>query len=388
MTHEITRPYVEQARAWRRHLHQYPELSFEEVETSQFIHDEMAKLKNVTRIERLTKTSLVVVFASGKPGPRIGLRADIDGLPVTEDRDDLPFASKVDGKMHACGHDAHSAILMASCRYLDDHFDQLEGEVHAIFQHAEEVPPGGAREMVATGYFDAFDFIYGQHLMSFIPVGKIDLADGTRSANSDVYSIKIVGKGGHAAMPSTAIDPVVIGAQFVTNLQSIVARQCDPQDTMVISNTIFHAGTADNIIPHSVTLRGSVRTFRQHTRDLAKNGLEKLLRGLCEANGATYEYDYRYGYDAVQNDPEKTAIVRDMAEKRYGERVISEPPMTGGEDFSAFSRHVPSTFGLIGAKNSDKGFDYPHHHPKFGIDEDSLEMGIQMMVDVALNNQL
>ncbi|WP_036796626.1 M20 metallopeptidase family protein [Leisingera caerulea] len=387
MTHEIARAYVEQAVAWRRYLHQYPELSFEEVETSRYILGEMTKLKHVTRIEKLTETSLVVVFDSGKPGPKIGLRADIDGLPVTEDRDDLPFASKVEGKMHACGHDGHSAILMAACQYLDDHFDELEGEVHAIFQHAEELPPGGAREMVATGYFDDFDFIYGQHLMSFVPLGKIDIKAGPGTANSDIYSIKIIGKGGHAAMPEETIDPVVIGAQFVTNLQSIVARQCNPLDAMVISNTVFHAGTADNVIPHSVTLRGSVRTHTKQARNLADSGLEKLLKGLCEANGASYEYEFQYGYDAVQNDPEKTAIVRDLARKRYGEHVISEKPMMGGEDFSAFSLRVPSTFGMIGAKNPEKGFDYPHHHPKFGIDEDSFEMGIQMMVDVALNSR-
>lgn len=375
--------YIDQAITWRRHLHQHPELSFEEVQTSQFIVDEMSKLRHA-RIERLTPTSVVVVFDTGRPGTKIGLRADIDALPIQEERDELPFRSSTPGKMHACGHDGHTAILMAACQYIDDHFEQYTGQIHAIFQHAEEILPGGARDMVATGYFDDFDFIYGQHLVSMLPTGTIDIKAGPATANTDAYNIIIHGKGGHAAMPQYSIDPVVIGAQFVTLLQSVVSRRFSPYDRVVISNTIFQAGSAQNIIPDSAKLTGSVRTTTPEHRERARSAIESLLKGLCESSGAEYELDYEIGYDAVHNDPAMTAIVDDIARARYGNNVVSHPPMMAGEDFSAFARRVPSTYAFIGAANAD--FHYPHHHPKFGLDESSFGIGLQMMLDVAASS--
>lgn len=375
--------YLDQAIIWRRHLHQHPEVSFEEVQTSQFIVDEMSRLRHA-RIERLTPTSVVVVFATGRPGTRIGLRADIDALPVQEERPELEFSSKVPGAMHACGHDGHTAILMAACQYIDDHIEQFSGEIHAIFQHAEEILPGGAREMVATGYFDNFDFIYGQHLVSTLPTGTVDIKAGPATANTDAYNLVIHGKGGHAAMPDLSIDPVVIGAQFVTLLQGVVARRFSPHDRVVISNTIFQAGTAQNIIPDSARLTGSVRTTTPVQRDRARQAIEDLLKGLCEANGAHYHFDYEVGYDAVHNDPTVTAIVRELAQARFGDQVVSLPPMMAGEDFSAFARRVPACYTFIGAANAD--FNHPHHHPKFGLDEASFATGLQMMIDVAQNS--
>ncbi|MDO4642318.1 MAG: amidohydrolase [Cardiobacteriaceae bacterium] len=375
--------YLDQLVRWRRYLHQRPELSFHEVETSRFIAEEMAKLKH-THIERLTPTSVVVVFKTDKPGAKIGLRADIDALPVQEERDELPFKSQVDGKMHACGHDGHTAILMTACQYFDEHFDELSGEIHAIFQHAEELPPGGAREMVATGYFDDFDFIYGQHLMSTSETGILDIKDGSVSANSDSYNLSIHGKGGHAAMPDQTIDPVLIGAQFVTLLQGIVARRISPLDAVVISNTVFHAGTIHNVIPDSVELKGTVRTTSEVNRQFARENIERLAKSLCEAAGASYIFDYQIGYSGVWNDPEKTATVRELARQRYGDKVISLPPMMGAEDFSAFSQRVPATYAIVGSGSN--GFNFPHHHPKFGLDEDSFAIGLQMMLDVGLNS--
>ena len=375
--------YIDQAIAWRRHLHQHPELSFEEFQTSQYIVDEMTRLRHA-RIQRLTPTSVVVIFATGRPGTKIGLRADIDALPIQEERDELPFRSSVAGKMHACGHDGHTAILMATCQYIDDHIDQFSGEIHAIFQHAEEILPGGAREMVATGHFDDFDFIYGQHLVSTLPTGTIDIKAGPATANTDAYNLVIQGKGGHAAMPDLSIDPVVIAAQFVTLLQGVVSRRFSPHDRVVISNTMFHAGTAQNIIPDTASLTGSVRTTTPAQRERARDAIEGLLRGLCEASGARYQFDYETGYDAVHNDPAMTAIVDELARSRYGSQVVSLPPMMAGEDFSAFSRRVPATYAFIGAANDD--FNHPHHHPRFGLDETSFGIGLQMMIDVARNS--
>lgn len=381
--------YLDQAIAWRRELHRHPELSFEETATVAYIARELAVLRHAG-FERLTPTSLVVVFKTGRPGARIGLRADIDALPVQEDRPDLDFVSQVPGKMHACGHDAHAAVLMAACRWFDDHFEQLDGEIHAIFQHAEELPPGGAREMVATGYFDDFDFIYGQHLMSTLPTGQIDLKDGPCSANSDVYDIVLYGKGGHASMPEASVDPVVAAAQFVSGIQTLVSRRVPPRTPAVVSNTVLLAGTpaALNVIPHSARLGGSVRTTDEATRALVRAGLEDHLKAVCAAHpGLRYEFDFRIGYDAVFNDPAQTAIVRELARARWGDAVSSQPAMLGGEDFSAFSARVPSTYAIIGAGNKDKGFDYPHHHPKFGLDEDSFGIALQMMLAVGCNGR-
>ena len=377
--------YLEQLVVWRRYLHQHPELSFEEVETSRYIVEEMGKLANVSRIERLTPTSVVVVFDTRKPGAKLGLRADIDALPIQEERDDLPFKSQVPGKMHACGHDGHTAVLMATCLYINDHLDEFSGEIHAIFQHAEEKLPGGAQEMVATGYFDDFDFIYGHHLFSTSETGIVDIKDGPASANTDVYTLTIYGKGGHAAIPEQTVDPILIGAQFVTLLQGIVARKVSPHDSVVISNTMFHAGTAQNIIPDSVSLTGSVRTTSVENRELARRNIEALLKGLCDANGATYHFDYEVGYNAIWNDPAKTAIVREIAQARYGDKVVSLPAMMGGEDFSAFAERATGTYAYIGSANAD--FCYPHHHPKFGLDENCFPIGLQMMIDVAKNGR-
>lgn len=376
--------YLQKLVEWRRYLHQHPELSFEEVQTSRFIAEEMGKLKNVSAIERLTPTSVVVVFKTGRPGAKIGLRADIDALPIQEERDELPFKSQNDGVMHACGHDGHTAILMAACLYIDDHIESFDGEIHAIFQHAEEKLPGGAQEMVATGYFNDFDFIYGQHLFSTSETGIVDIKDGAASANTDAYHLTIHGKGGHAAMPDQSIDPVVIAAQFITLLQSIVARRVSPHDSMVISNTMIHAGTAQNIIPDDARLTGSVRTTSEAHRQFAKNAIENLAKSLCEAAGATYTLDYEIGYSVTWNDPEKTAIVRELARKRYGDKVISLPGMMGGEDFSAFAQCAPATYAIIGS--GSKGNDFPHHHPRFGLDEDCFAIGLQMMIDVAENS--
>ena len=380
--------YIDQAIAWRRHLHRFPELSFEENATVAYIERELASLRHA-RFTRLTATSLVAAFKTGRPGARIGLRADIDALAVHEDRPDLDFASQVPGKMHACGHDGHTGVLMAACRWIDDHFDELEGEIHAIFQHAEELPPGGAREMVATGYFDGFDFIYGHHLMSSLPTGQIDIKDGPASANSDLYSIELQGKGGHASMPEASVDPVVAAAQFVAGIQAIVSRRVAPRVPAVVSNTVFLAGSeaAFNVIPHTARLGGSVRTTDDATRELVRTALEDHLKALCLAHpGLSYTYDYTVGYDAVYNDPAKTAVVRELARARWGDAVISLPAMLGGEDFSAFSRHVPASYAIIGAGNASKGFDYPHHHPKFGLDEDSFGMALQMYIDVVIHS--
>lgn len=368
----------------RRWLHRHPELSFQEFETSQYIYDQMTQLEGV-EVTRPTKTSVLVKIVGAKPGKKIGLRADIDALPIQEERPDLAFQSEVPNVMHACGHDGHTAILLAAMKFLSQHRDELSGEIYGIFQHAEELPPGGAREMVATGLFDDFDFFYGHHLFSTIPLGQIDIKAGPNTSNSDLYEIKIQGRGGHAAQPENSIDPVLIATTIVQQFQTIVSRISSPFDPIVISNTVIQAGNpaALNIIPDSAYLAGSVRSLTEASRQLIEKHMNRIIEGICAAYDVTYTFDYQRGYDSVLNDEATTATVREIAEGLFPDKITSLEASLGGEDFSAFSRVAPSTYIWIGAGNPDKGFDYPHHHPKFGIDEESFLIGLKMFVAVA-----
>lgn len=375
--------YQDRIIAYRRHLHAHPEVSFKEYETAAFIREQLYNMANCKVIE-LTETSTVAVFNEGK-GKKIGLRADIDALPVKEQRTELEFVSENDGVMHACGHDGHTAVLLGAAHFFNDYPEVIPNEVHCIFQHAEELIPGGAREMVATGYFDDFDFIYGHHLWTPLELGYIDIKEGPASANSDLYHLTIKGKGGHSSQPNQAIDPLVLGAQFVNNLQTIVSRNVDPFEPVVVSNTVFQAGEfgAENVIADQVELGGTVRTTNEDNRQLVIHQMERLLKATCESAGASYDFDYTVGYDMVYNDPEKTRFVKQLAETYFPGKVVSEQPMMGGEDFSAFSNIVPSTYAFIGAGTKEGEYDRPHHHPRFALNEAAFEMAFDMFVEVA-----
>lgn len=377
--------YTDQLITWRRHLHQHPELSFEEHGTVAYIEAELRARLQHASYEKLTPTSLVVVFDTGRPGPKLGLRADIDALGLQEDRPDLDFASVVPGKMHGCGHDAHTAVVMSACAWIDDNLDTLTGQIHAVFQHAEETPPGGAKEMVATGYFEGFDFFYGFHFWATVPTGQIDIKDGPASANSDLFQITVKGKGGHASMPESTVDAVVAATQLVGQLQTIVSRRSAARTPAVVSTTYLQAGRPEalNVIPASARLGGSVRTTDDETRELVRRSMGEMLAGLEAANpGLTTELDYLVGYDAVLNDPERTALVRGLAAPLFDE-VIAEPAMLGGEDFAAFSRVAPATYVFIGASNEQ--FNSPHHSPTFGLDETAFAPALALAVEIVKN---
>ncbi len=375
--------YLQLARQWRRHLHQNPELSFQEFATSDYISHAMGQL-NHGEILRPTPTGLIVAFRTGRPGPRIGLRADIDALPIQEQRPDLDFQSSRPGVMHACGHDGHSAVLMAACAYLNDHFDRLSGEIYAIFQAAEEVPPGGAAQLIASGALAGLDFIYGQHFMSHLPSGQIAIGGGPVTANADIYQLTIKGKGGHAAMPQQTIDPLLLGAQFVTLLQSLAARH--PQEPLVISNTVFHGGQVQNVIADEVFLMGSVRSVSEEGRNFVRRQLEQLIAGLCAGAGAGYDFNYQLGYDRCWNEPSRAATLRALATEKFpAEQLISSPPLLVAEDFSAYNKVCPCCFALVGSGNDANGA--PHHHPCFGLDEASFAPALELLLLVALNGE-
>jgi amidohydrolase len=240
--------------------------------------------------------------------------------------------------------------------------------------------------MVATGLFNDFDFIYGHHLFSTMPLGMIDIKPGPNTGNSDLYELTIFGKGGHAAFPHTSVDPIIIGSQILGKIQTIISRKMDPMHAGVISNTVFQAGARNalNVIPDTAFLGGSVRTNDKGDRLMIAEEIDRAAKTTCEAYGATYQLDYQYGYSAVYNNEATTQIVQDIAEDLFPGQVTQLPPMLGGEDFSAFSDIVPATYIWIGAGNAEKGYDYPHHHPKFALDEDSFVTGVTMFVAVAM----
>lgn len=366
---------VSDAVAWRRHLHAHPELSFQERETAAFVRERLDSFGGL-EVSSPTPTSVIATLRGARPGRTLALRADMDALPIQEDSG-VDFASETLGVMHACGHDGHTAMLLAATRLLAARQEELSGEVRFVFQHAEEKPPGGAAEIVATGVLDDVDAVVGCHLMSDLEVGRIVALDGPCMASADVFSARIVGRGGHAAFPHMAVDPIAVAAQAISSLQYIVARETSPLESVVVSVTRIAGGTADNIIPEAVEFGGTVRTYREELRRHTRAAMERVLGGLTGAHGATYEFEYIDGYAPVVNDPALAALVREVA----GDRAVEQPPLTAGEDFSGYLRVAPGCFFFVGAGGEGA---FPHHHPRFTIDEAALPVGIDTLTRTAL----
>lgn len=364
---------------WRRHLHANPELSFEEEQTAQFVYDTLSSFGNL-ELSRPTKTSVVAKLVGGKPGRVLGLRADMDALPILEEND-FEFKSTKDGVMHACGHDGHTAILLGAAKILSSMKDEIPGELRFFFQHAEELFPGGAQQMVDAGVMEGVHHVIGAHLWAPLPVGHIGIQSGAMMAAPDTFYITVTGKGGHAAQPHLTVDSIAIASQVVTNLQHVVSRVVNPLDALVVSVTQFIGGTAHNVIPGSVELCGTVRSFKPELRDEVPAAMERIIKGVTEAHGATYEFRYEKGYRPVINDVEVSERLRKCLNEVFEEGVVVEAGRTmGGEDFSAFQTQAPGTFFYIGAGNEDKGIVYPHHHARFTVDEDALPMGVKAFV--------
>ena len=378
MTAETVRETVIE---WRRYLHQHPELSFQEERTAQFIADTLAGFGPLA-ITRPTPTSVVARLTGPRPGPVLAMRADIDALPIDE-KNTHDFISKQPGVMHACGHDGHTAMLLAAAKALVARREGLAGEVRFIFQPAEELPPGGARTLVEAGVMDGVDLVIGAHLFSLVEVGKIATPVGPVTAAADVWDAQVFGKGGHAAGPHLTVDPIVVASEVVLAFQQIVSRTVDPIKSAVVSVTKFQAGSAHNVIPEAVKLAGTVRTFDPEVRAGVRERMERVLRGVTEAHGASYAFEYVEGYDSVVNDDEAAALVRAAAVAEFGEDVIvDQPPIMGGEDFSSYLSKAPGVFFVVGA---GKAGGIPHHHPRFTIDESAFRQGIAVFVRTALD---
>ncbi|KIY22526.1 M20 family metallopeptidase [Mesobacillus subterraneus] len=367
---------------WRRYLHSHPEPSFHEQETAQFVFDTLSGFDGLV-LSRPTETSVMARLIGTQPGKVLAMRADMDALPITEEND-FEFKSQNPGVMHACGHDGHTAMLLGTAKVLSSLKDQMKGEVRFLFQHAEELYPGGAEEMISAGVMDGVDLIIGTHLWAPTPVGKVGVVYGPMMAAPDTFWITVKGKGGHAALPHQTIDSIAVAAQIVTNLQHIVSRNTDPLDNLVLSVTQFLGGTTHNVIPGSVQLCGTVRSFDPALRESMPAKMERIIKGITDAHEASYDFKYEFGYRPVINDEEVTKVIEETVREVFGDETLDlMKPNMGGEDFSAFQQKAPGCFFYVGAGNEDKGIVYPHHHERFTIDEDSMEIGVKTFLHAA-----
>ena len=368
----------------RRYLHQYPELSFQEVKTPAYIADYHRRLGHEVRTG-VGERGVVATLHGAKPGKTVALRADFDALPIQEERD-TPYKSKVNGVMHACGHDGHTATLLVLAKVLNSLKDELAGNVVFIHQHAEEYAPGGAIAMIEDGCLEGVDVIFGTHLWAVVPYGTIQYRSGPIMAAADRFEIEIRGQGGHGAQPHLTKDAVVVGSQLVMNIQQLVSRRIDPIETAVVSVGSFVAENAFNVISGTARLEGTVRTFNNDVRDYIEQELGRIVKGTCMAADVDYCYHYHRGYPPVVNHRKETALLAQIAAGVPGVEIVEETaPQMGGEDFAYYLRHVKGTFFFTGAMHPDWEVVYPHHHPKFDIDERAMLIAAKTLGSVTLD---
>ncbi len=366
--------------AWRRHMHRHPELSFKEVDTANFLERELAAIDGI-EVSRPTPTSLLARLAGGRQGRTLAMRADIDALPL-QDQKSCDYASGNANVMHACGHDGHAAMLLGAARILAGLRAQVPGEVRFFFQHAEEQHPGGAQQMVDAGVMQGVDQVISAHVMSTLDTGSIAVLDGPALASSDRFVLRLRGRGGHAANPDRCIDPIMIGAQIVGNLQAVVSRNTDPHEALILSVTRFDGGSAFNVIPDAVELWGSVRCFSDQVRAGVPALVERIANGVAAAHGATCELEYIRGYSPVVNDPAVAERMRAVVRQGIATAALQPiRPLPNSEDFSAFLKHAPGAYVFVGARSAAKGIVHPHHHPHFDFDEDALLHEVQLFAN-------
>lgn len=369
--------------AYRKYLHQFPELSYEEVETSKFVIKQLREI-GIEHIEILAETG-VVALISGKnhsdDQPCIALRADLDALPIQEENQ-TDYTSKKPGVMHACGHDVHTSILLGAAEILFELKDELPQPVKLIFQPGEEKNPGGASLLIAKGVLEnpKVQEMYALHVFPELETGKLGFKEGLYMASCDEIYLTIRGKGGHGAMPHQCIDPILIGANIVTQLQQIVTRKCDPKIPCVLSFGHFEALGATNIIPSTAILKGTFRTMNEEWRAAALEEITKQATLIAESQGGTVEVEISKGYPYLENDSKTTSKIRNKAKLFFGpEKVVELPIRLTSEDFSYYSQQVPVSFFRLGVRNEQKGIIYGVHHPRFDIDMSALKIGVQAM---------
>ncbi|MGA7934456.1 MAG: M20 family metallopeptidase [Kovacikia sp.] len=364
---------------WRRNLHQKPELGFREQLTAEFV----ARKLQAWGIEHqigIAKTGIVATIRGNQAGSVLAIRADMDALPIQEEND-VSYKSQHNGIMHACGHDGHVTIALGTALYLSRHRDAFAGTVRIIFQPAEE-GPGGAKPMIEAGVLKNpnADAIIGLHLWNNLPLGTIGIRSGALMAAVELFNCIIQGRGGHGAMPQQTVDSIVVAAQAVNALQTIVARNVDPIDSAVVTVGKLNAGTAHNVIAANAKMQGTVRYFNPKYEGFFGQRMEQVISGICQAHGASYEWEYYSLYPPVINDDRIAALVRSVAETVVESPlgIVPQCQTMGGEDMAFFLQEVPGCYFFLGSANSEKDLAYPHHHPRFDFDETALGMGVEI----------
>jgi amidohydrolase len=383
----LAKAYKEEVIATRRHLHANPELSYVEYKTAAFVKERLENL-GITHIEQKATTGWSALIEGKNPTKKVvALRADMDALPIIE-ANDVPYKSQNPGVMHACGHDAHTASLLGAAKILNELKDQFEGTIKLIFQPGEEVAPGGASFMIKDGVLEnpRPQGIIGQHVMPFIPVGKVGFRQGLYMASADELYITVKGKGGHAAMPETLIDPVLIASHMIVALQQVVSRAASPKIPSVLSFGRVEALGATNVIPNEVKIQGTFRTLNEDWRAKAHQKMLQIAHGIVEGMGGELDFEIRKGYPFLQNDPEMTARATEAAKAYLGEdNVLDLDIWMAAEDFAYYSQVIDGCFYRLGTRNEAKGIISGVHTPTFDIDEDALEIGAGLMAWLAVS---
>ena len=365
---------------WRHFLHQNPELNFDVFKTSDFVAEKLNAFGVDEIVRGLGKTGVVGIIKGKRgAGRTIGLRADMDALPIAETTG-KPYASQTPGRMHACGHDGHTAMLLGAAKYLAE-TRNFAGHVAVIFQPAEE-GGGGGNEMVKDGMMERFaiEQVFGMHNMPGLPVGCFATRPGPIMASTSEFTIVVTGRAGHAAMPQRSVDPIVIAAQVVTALQTIVSRSADPIESLVVTVTKIHGGDAWNIIPEKVELNGTVRALKNEMGALARDRMERICKGIAEAHGASISFDYDANYPVTVNHPAETAFASDVATEIAGAKGVlrNVPPVMGGEDFSYMLEARPGAFMFIGNGDSAN-----LHNDKYDFNDEAIPHGVSYWVRLA-----
>jgi len=378
---EAINQYSEELTALRRQLHSEPELSWQEENTTKFV---CAYLENLGIPYRRTEpTGVIAEIKGGKPGKTVALRGDMDALSVQQLNKDLPYASKEEGKMHACGHDAHTAMLLIAAKALNEVKEELPGNVRLIFQPAEEVAEG-AKALVEQGAVEGVDNVFGIHIWSQMPTHKVSCSPGPSFASADLFTVTFTGRGGHGAMPQDCIDAAIVASAFVMNVQPVISRTIDPQQPAVLTVGKMTVGTRFNVIAENAVIEGTVRCFDPSTRDHIETQLTHYADQVAALYGATAKVEYTHGTQAVINDEYSANLVQKVAAEAFGEEVVyHEKPTMGGEDFSFYLDEVPGSFALVGCGNPEKDTKWAHHHGRFNIDEDALATGAELYAQYA-----
>lgn len=377
----LTNDEIQRMISYRRQFHKFPEIGYNEHKTSKFVSEKLKELGYKVS-QGYGKTGVIGLLNENVEGKTLMLRADMDALNLQE-LNEIEYKSKHNGIMHACGHDGHIAILLMVAEKLMQIKDNIKGKIKCLFQPAEE-GLNGAQAVVKDGALEnpKVDNIFGLHIFTNLNIGKVGVSPGCVLAGVDMFDLKIIGKGGHGALPHETIDPIVATANFINTIQTIISRNTDPMQSGVITFGKMKAGTAFNIIPEVVELEGTVRTTSNEMHDMVEKRFKEVLEGVSKAFGIKYKLNYHLENIPTINDPQMTSLVDGVARELIGKENIEDFRTMGGEDMSVYLNRVPGCFFFIGGKNKERGIIAPHHSPYFDIDEDSLTIGAEMMLSV------